>query len=70
MTERYTLWRQALIDRDHGIYSLLALSLMFVVSYLVTYAPWVPARWGKYIRFAYEVGGALMFAGMVVVSAV
>jgi len=69
MTERYLLWREALVNRDRGMYSLMILAVLFVVSYLVTYVPWIPERWGRYLRISYEIGGVILFVGMILVSA-
>jgi hypothetical protein len=69
MTDRFYLWQQALRERDQGMYSLVGLAFLFVGSYLITYVPWVPDRYGRVLRLCYEVGGGLLFIGMIIVSA-
>lgn len=69
MTDRYWLWQQALTERDQGMMSLFILAIALVVSYLVTYVPWLPQKYGKVLRKAYEVGGVLLYIGVLLVSA-
>lgn len=69
MTNRFYLWQQALQERDQGMYALVGLAVLFVLSYLITYAPWVPQRLGNFIRICYEFGGAFLLLGMIIVSA-
>jgi len=69
MTDRYWLWQQALTERDQGMMSLFVLAAVLVASYLITYAPWLPQRYGRALRRAYEIGGALLYVGVLVVSA-
>ena len=66
-TENFTAWQQALQDRDRALYGLLLLAFVLVGSYLLTYAKWIPPKWGARIRGAYEVGGILMYIGIIVV---
>lgn len=68
MTPKYYLWQQALADSHRGIYSLVGLAVLFVGSYLITYVPWISDKLGKYLRISYEIGGVLLYAGMLVVS--
>ena len=69
-TDNYRAWQIALQQRDQALYGLLALAFMLVGSYLFTYAAWVPPVWGRRIRVAYEVGGILLYIGIVVVCAI
>lgn len=68
MTPRFYLWQDALVARDQGMYSLIGLGVLFVGSYLITYVPWIPDKPGKALRVGYEVGGILLYVGMLVVS--
>lgn len=67
-TDNYRAWQLALADRDRALYGMLLLAFLLVGSYLFTYAKWVPSKWGKRIRFAYEVGGILLYIGTIIVS--
>jgi len=68
MTERYLIWQKELTQRDLGMYTLSGLAVLLVVSYLLTYADWLPPTVGKGLRFVYEVGGGLLYLGIIVVS--
>jgi hypothetical protein len=68
MTPKYYLWQQALDNSHRGMYSLMMLAVLFVGSYLMTYVPWIPNKYGKALRIGYEVGGVFLYAGMLVVS--
>lgn len=67
-TDNYNAWQLALADRDRALYGMFLLAFLLVGSYLLTYVNWVPPKWGKRIRFAYEVGGILLYIGIIVVS--
>ena len=67
-TDNYIAW-QALIDqRNISLYWLALLALLLVGSYLLTYAAWLPYKYGKLIRIAYEAGGILLYIGIIVVT--
>lgn len=66
-TDNYRAWQLALQQRDQALYGLLLLAGILVGSYLLTYAKWVPATWGRRIRIAYEMGGILLYAGIIIV---
>jgi len=68
-TDNFTAWQIALQNRDNALYSMLGLALLLVGSYLFTYVNWIPPKWGKYIRLTYEVGGVLLYFGIVYVCA-
>lgn len=68
-TDNYLAWQLAIQDRDRALYGMLGLAFLLVGSYLLTYVKWVPPIWGKRIRIAYEVGGILLYIGIVVVCA-
>ena len=68
-TSNYRAWQLALQQRDQALYALLALAFMLVGSYLFTYAKWIPQIWGRRIRAAYEMGGILLYIGIVIVCA-
>lgn len=68
-TDNYAAWQQLLNQRDHGLYMLLLLATFLVGSYLITYAYWIPQKYGRLIRVAYEIGGILLYIGIVIVSA-
>ena len=67
-TDNYLAWQDALKDRDNALYGMLILAFILVGSYLVTYAKWVPPTWGKRIRVAYEIGGVLLYFGIIYIS--
>jgi len=66
-TDNYLSWQNALLDRDKALYSLLLLAFILVGSYLITYM--LPPEFGKRLRVAYEVGGILLYIGIVAVCA-
>jgi hypothetical protein len=66
-TDNYRAWQTALKDRDAALYGLLILAAVLVGSYLITYAKWLPPAWGKRLRLAYEIGGALLYIGIIIV---
>lgn len=68
-TDNYLAWQQLLEERDRALYWLLLLAAGLVGSYLITYVEWIPQRYGKLIRAAYEVGGILLYIGIVIISA-
>ena len=67
-TDNYLAWQLALKDRDTALYGIFVLALLLVGSYLLSYVEWVPPIWGKRIRIAYEVGGILLYIGIVYIS--
>ena len=68
-TSNFVAWQQAILQRDQALYGLAALALALVGSYLLTYAEWVPTTWARRIRLAYEVGGVLLYIGIIAVCA-
>lgn len=66
-TDNYLAWQNALADRDRALYGMLFLALLLIGSYLFTYVNWIPPTWGKRIRIAYEIGGVLLYIGIVYV---
>jgi len=68
-TDNYMAWQTALQDRDRALYGMFLLAVLLIGSYLFTYAKWIPPIWGKRIRIAYEIGGILLYAGIVIVCA-
>jgi len=66
-TDNYNAWQLALQDRDRALYGMLLLAGLFVVSYLITYVKWIPPIWGQRLRIAYEIGGVLLYVGIVYV---
>ncbi len=69
MTDRYWLWQQALDQRDRGMLSLFTLAILMVVSYLITYVDWLPPKVGRVLRIVYELGGVILYVGILIVSA-
>lgn len=67
-TDNYKAWQLAIADRDRALYGMLLLAFLLVGSYLLTYVNWIPPKWGKRIRFFYEVGGILLYIGIIIVS--
>jgi len=67
-TQFYQAWRAAMQQRDQALYILLVLAVILVGSYLITYVNWVPDKWGRRLRATYEIGGALLYLGMLIVS--
>jgi len=70
-TDNYANWQIALAERDRALYAMLILAVALVGSYLFTYffPKWIPPIWGKRIRIAYEIGGILLYIGIVIVCA-
>jgi len=68
-TDNYRAWQEALNQRDQALIAMFGLALLMVGSYLVTYLPWVPPAWGRRIRLSYEIGGILLYIGIIVVCA-
>jgi len=66
-TDNFRAWQLALQQRDQALYALILLAAILVGSYLLTYATWLPPVWGRRIRLAYEVGGVLLYTGIVIV---
>lgn len=66
-TSNYSAWQLALKQRDQALYGLLLLAVVLVGSYLFTYAKWLPPAWGKRIRIAYEIGGVMLYIGIIIV---
>lgn len=66
-TDNFRAWQLALQQRDQALYALILLAGILVGSYLLTYATWLPREWGRRVRIAYEVGGVLLYIGIVIV---
>lgn len=64
-TDNYRAWQALLLDRDQGIYILFFLAAFLVGSYLITYVNWIPQKYGRKIRAAYEIGGILLYVGLI-----
>lgn len=67
-TENYQAWQLLLHQRNIALYWMLGLSAFLIASYEITYAQWLPQRYAKLIRYAYEVGGVLLYIGTVILS--
>lgn len=68
MTDMYIVWQTSMTNRDHALYWLSGIGIMFVGSYLISYVPWLPIRWARLLRWGYEAGGALMFVAIIAMS--
>lgn len=69
-TKNYLAWKALLNQRDLALYGLLFLAVALVGSYLITYVEWLPAKYGKVIRYTYEIGGLLLYIGIVIVCVI
>lgn len=67
MTGHYAAWQQALADRNQGLYMLMGLGALLVISYLLTYVSWLPAKYARLLRKAYEIGGLIFYTWAVLI---
>jgi len=67
-TDNFIAWQALLNERDKGLYLLLALAAFLVGSYLISYLTWIPPKYGRIIRGMYEVGGIMLYIGLVIIS--
>jgi len=68
-TDNYRAWQALLNQRDQALYAMFGLAVLFIGSYLITYVSWIPEKTGRMLRAAYEIGGILLYIGIIIVCA-
>lgn len=67
-TVLFELWQTNIDNQNEAINMLAGLGVFLVLCYLISYAPWLPVKWANLLRVGYEMGGVMLYAGIIVIS--